>query len=281
MKHIDQDTLGPSAEIPLRNVFAANLKTLMTGRISKRALASTIGLSRSQLERLLIGKSSPKINTLYRICEVFGQDANILFYPLGAEPFHDPVRRGLKNSRKPVEKGLMNFCTSPSNDHAWAVSEEEIPNGFFRSYVESAVRPGELRNDLIYVYSDGPSRCWRQHKLGSPSPSAPSKSQRYGVEFTGTLLKQPGFFLAPFVYEPNKTLGYFKLFGPVSFVDGSLLLNGYYQWLPNGSKDDAVTQKSVIEYVPGGFREAKRIATESRFSSLVSAPSHILHYLKI
>lgn len=156
-------------------VFARNLRELMSDQPSISAVCRALDVNRTQFNRYLTGESHPRPEVLAKICDFFDYDARILLTPLAE------IRRE-RFAGWPYAPYPDPFQVYRSDfDHA------RLPDGLYQLILPNMVAPGQMVVELARFFTtvDGVKGMqYGAHKpyldsIGSPSTWAARKLTAY------------------------------------------------------------------------------------------------------
>lgn len=161
----------------IRTIFGENLRILSQDHPSITALASELGINRTQFNRYLSGDSFPRPDILARICAYFNLDARILLEPLSE----------IVPARSPSLGNYMNEFLISNTE---VIPENVFPSGFYRFTRRSFIDPSIFVVGLVYIFRDGEATYLRGYETLQAMrlqslPTAPKLR-----EFRGVVLQQ-------------------------------------------------------------------------------------------
>ena len=197
----------------LRMILGDNLRHLCRNTPSISELCRDIGINRTQFNRYLNGSAFPRPDVLFRICQHFSVDANILLHRLDAPkpqtaPVSPPV--GLApNTQRPFDHYLL-------------------PDGMYRYWRKSFRQPDRAYCGMALISSRNGMKLWKGYDIHDvairPGTSRHARSSCYD----GHLFQQfDGFVLMSRTpYNDQMNVTYFEYgmdalpdyFSGISFV---------------------------------------------------------------
>ncbi len=270
-------------DLPVRFVFGQNLKHLMNGRVSKRALASEIGVSRTQLERYLTGQSTPKVETLKRVCDFFDVDANILMHPLYSKSGVDDVVSGLYVAGRNFFDMFQSDpgARAPYLDPRLHIADDDMPSGIYRMWLTSHARPGMLASTLTLVDDFAGAKRFRVAALGWQPPGAPQRTKLPRDFMCGVIVRQDQYHVAVSFDQHTGSVGFWFSDVQLSAGPNQRIVSGFYHWRGESPlKSSSYGERYVCERVNGGFVECLAIAREDRYIPRRRAPEHVQYFLE-
>ena len=166
----------------LRMILGDNLRHLCRDAVSISELCRTIGVNRTQFMRYLNGSAFPRPDVLFRICNHFGVDANILLRRLDAPP---PEPSPLP----PVQAQLMLNPQRPFDHYL-------LPDGMYRYWRMSFRNPGRAYCGMARIYSRNGLKLWKGYDIHDVAIRAGTKRHARSTCYDGHLIQQfDGFAL--------------------------------------------------------------------------------------
>jgi transcriptional regulator with XRE-family HTH domain len=126
--------------VAIRAQFGQNLRLLCAGYPSVSEVCRQLGINRAQFNRYLNGESYPRPDMLARICDFFETDARILIKPL------EDIAQVKPDLLSHPE--IRDF-TAPETTR---ISEDTLPNGFYRFTRQSFLFPERYILGLVFLY---------------------------------------------------------------------------------------------------------------------------------
>ncbi len=161
----------------LRRMFGANLRKLAKSYSSVSRLCRDLGINRTQFNRYLGGESFPRPDVLNRICTFFEIDARILLEPLeNIPPAHSILEHPFISNH--IGAGVRNL------------SQEMLPDGFFKFTRRSFAEPLMMTTGLIYVFRIDGATFMRGYESKAAMQRQGLTPKAAAREFRGIVLSQ-------------------------------------------------------------------------------------------
>lgn len=166
------DQMRPSPA-DLRMILGQNLQQLCRDVASVSEMCREIGVNRTQFNRYLSGNAFPRPDVLYRICNHFGVDANILLRPLGdiAAP---PVR---------ATDGILTTSQRPFDHYL-------LPDGMYRYWRRSFRQPDRAYLGMTLIHTRGGAKIWKGYDIHDTAIRAGSTRYARSNSYEGLLIQQ-------------------------------------------------------------------------------------------
>lgn len=144
-----QKPLNPA---DLRGIFGENLRALSAAEPSVSELCRRIGINRTQFSRYLTGETFPRPDVLYKICNYFNVDANILIRRLSVGSNADVLRTT-----------LMRLADFMPPDH-YDVRSEHLPDGYYQHFRRSMAYPDHVIVTLSRIWREDGVTLWKSYE---------------------------------------------------------------------------------------------------------------------
>ncbi|SFS50618.1 hypothetical protein SAMN04488040_0675 [Sulfitobacter marinus] len=241
----------------IRSVFGENLRLLSKDQPSITALASALGINRTQFNRYLSGESFPRPDILARICAFFDVNARIMLEPL------DEIV-------KPASVSLGNYVNDFLMADITCIPESVFPSGFYRFSRRSFIDSDVFVIGLVYVCRKGNATYLRGYETAEAMrmqslPTAPKYR-----EFRGAVLPQEEG-LAVIAGRKNAMTSSFNYLGRVASFGNNFWVGYTTRTIPEGSAGMRVT-RVVYEYLTQETHYVLQAAREKGFYSVHDLP---------
>ncbi len=134
-----------------KDVFAKNLRLLISYSKSISSISSDLEISRQQFTRYLAGKNLPSVRNMRKISDYFGVDETEILMPV--EDFHKIISL---NPPRSVQTGpVKSFFTSDGHRNLNNQNEIKRYLGFYYSHFIMADTPDKITRSLLCIYEFG------------------------------------------------------------------------------------------------------------------------------
>lgn len=234
-------------------MFGANLKHLCRNATSISALCRDLGINRTQFNRYLSGESFPRPDVLHRICTFFDVDARILL---------EPVDKIATTSGFVMHHPELAGFLGPN---VTKVSQELLPDGFYRFIRRSFMDQQKFVEGLVYVYRLGEFCFIRGHEAREMMTRVGLPESPRSREFGGFFFRQERG-VAAMVARRGATTGSFTFLHRVPSVQNNTW-TGYTARITHESENSYRMTRIVWEHLGRAMGPALRVGRSAGFRS--------------
>ena len=246
----------------IRSIFSANLVLLSKRFDSLSEMSRVTGIERTKLSRFIHGKASPTPEILYRICNYFDLDANILFSPL-----QDTIPVSSQST------GSANELFQQISAQSYELRDDQLPDGLYCHWQEAISQPGQISMDIVRIYRKNGCKYWKSYDHHATYGFAPEFRERHRRLVSGVLLgSDSGFICIQF----NKSLDVINFcYYSYGYKLAKKLHRG--RFLIAKTPNNHVTNHglAVLQNIEGGFVEAIKMARQKRFCEFHELPDYL------
>ena len=246
--------------VQLRAVFGDNLKKLTSPFPSVASLCRELGINRTQFNRYLAAESFPRPDVLHKICTFFNVDARILL-----EPVEQITNKPADLFGHPAVQNYLGKTVDP-------VTEDELPNGFYRFSRPSFVEDDRFVVGMFWVFREDGRAFVRGFELPEAMNDQGLSSTTYNREFRGITLKQEQGLVLIAARRGASTCSFSYLAQAPSFH------NNFWEGYATRTATESITGKRVVrfvvEHIQGGWKEALKMARNSGFCDVSQLPGY-------
>jgi transcriptional regulator with XRE-family HTH domain len=243
----------------LRMILGDNLRQLCRETASISELCRTIGVNRTQFNRYLGGTAFPRPDILFRICQHFEVDANILLHKL-AEP-------GAPPQPLPQPAGRLVIDTQRPFDHYL------LPDGIYSYWRKSFRQPQLAYFGMALIYTKGDEKLWKGYDIHDVAIRTGTKRHARSTCYDGKLIQQfDGFALmsrTPYNDQMNVTYFEYGLDDLPDYYSGISFVTR--RRLAEANRLTAI----VMQRLEGGFGTWLSAARTSGTQSMETVPAHV------
>lgn len=134
-----------------KDVFAKNLRLLISYSKSISSISRDLKISRQQFTRYLAGKNLPSVRNMRKISDYFGVEETEILMPI--EDFHKMI--SLNPPRLVQTDPVKSFFTADGHIKMNTKNELKKYLGFYYSHFIIADSPGKIIRSLMYIYEFG------------------------------------------------------------------------------------------------------------------------------
>lgn len=248
-------------------VFAENLRQLVSGEKSVSAVCRALEINRTQFNRYLSGEAHPRPEVLEKICVHFGRDARILLTPLAELDAWRTHRLPAEIDPTPLMAQVQGF------DHY------RLPDGLYRVLMPSFNSPDMIFTSLIRLFTlenGGKGVNWEVPLFAAELTGKPAGW--HDRKQTGICLQQSdGASMLMASHYTRLFLLYFVSPGYRGLPDVHV---GYAALTQAAHVDQEPLQPLILERVVGGLAAALALRREMPFLSWSELTELERHYIE-
>lgn len=238
----------------LRMVLGSNLRHLTRNTASISEMCREIGVNRTQFNRYLTGSAFPRPDVLFRICQHFGVDANILLSPLDDTP---PVPA-------PAATGAIQIDMQRPFDHYL------LPDGIYCYWRKSFRQPNRAYLGMAQIKTRGAAKIWCGYDIHDQAIRSGTRRFARSNRYEGTLIQQfDGFALisrTPFSDLMNVTYFEYGLGQLLDYYSGISFITR--RRMPDANRLSGI----VMQKMPDDCRKWLALARQCGAQPLESLP---------
>ncbi|MEH6443994.1 MAG: helix-turn-helix transcriptional regulator [Oceanospirillaceae bacterium] len=136
----------------MNNNLMVNLRTLCSYYSSISQVSKLAKINRQQFNKYLGGQSNPSLNSLRKINDFFGLEADELF--LSPDDFKKIVNHKPRSTQPQEQHPLQNLFNSAMQSAVQSHEFLKPYHGLYHNYYCSPSNPGQLIRTLVFIYDE-------------------------------------------------------------------------------------------------------------------------------